>query len=137
VGLGASEAAAATISEVLVPGVPTGSIISGIEDEPVAGRGGVTGHWPTVWPSSASSVISSSLLRRDEAVEEELEGAAVCREQADVRAASLSSSAVVMEMEVSWGVNLSATAVEWTATRARAHVSLWYVNQHRGSMYLL
>lgn len=70
-------------------------------------------------------MISSNLLRRDDPLEEQLDGAAVCREQADMRAASLSSSAVAMEMVVSWGVNFSVTAVKWTATRARGHVSFY------------
>jgi hypothetical protein len=72
-------------------------------------------------PSSLSSVISSNLCREE--LEELLEGAAVCREQADVRAASLSSSALVMDIVVSCGVNLSVTAVKWTATRAVACIS--------------
>jgi len=57
-------------------------------------------------------------------VEELLEGAAVWREQADVRAPSLSSSAVAIEKVASWGVNFSVMAVKCTATRADACVSV-------------
>lgn len=68
--------------------------------------------------SSASSVISSSFCLREERLEQLLEGAAVCREQAEASWASLSSSAVEIAKVVSWGVNLSAMAVKWTWTRA-------------------
>lgn len=92
--------------------------IAGTDAGAVSGRGGRAASSPAVWPSSTSSDISSNLLSREEELDEELAGAAVCREQADVRAESLSSSAVVMEMVVSWGVNFSSTAVKCTATRA-------------------
>lgn len=92
----------------------------GMDEAEVAGLA-VDAESPAVLcPSSASSVISSSLWRREEALEELLDGAAVWREQAEVSAASLSSSAAVMEMVVSCGVNFSVTAVKWTATRAVA-----------------
>lgn len=71
-----------------------------------------------LWPSSWSSVISSSFCLREDRLEELLEGAAVCSEHAAASWASLSSWAWVMSKVVSWGANLSVTAVEWTATRA-------------------
>jgi hypothetical protein len=78
---------------------------------------------PVLWPSSTSSVMPSSFCLREDRLEELLEGAAVCSEHAEVRAASLSSSAVVMAKVVSWGANLSVMAVKWTARRAVADVS--------------
>ena len=47
----------------------------------------------------------------------------MCRVQAAVRAASLSSSGVVMERTMSCGVNFSVTVMKWTATRAGSGVS--------------
>jgi hypothetical protein len=54
---------------------------------------------PGGWPgASDSSLIQLSFwCRAEEPLDEELEGAAVCREQAEVRAASLSSSGELME----------------------------------------
>lgn len=94
-----------------------GPVIVGCNDAAVAGRASEAVSSPVAWPSSASSVISSS-FRREDPLEEQLDGAAVCREQAAARAASLSSSAEVIETVVSCGVNFSETAVKWTATRA-------------------
>ena len=76
-----------------------------------------------LWPSSWSSVISSSFCLREDRLEELLEGAAVCSEHAAASWASPSSWAAVMSKVVSWGANLSVTAVKCTATRAVEHVS--------------
>ena len=71
--------------------------------------------WP---PSSAASWIQLSLGWRDEPLDEELEGAAVCRLHAEARAASLSSSGVEIGRTMSWGANFSLMLMKWTATRA-------------------
>ena len=113
-GIGVGAVAGSSLRGVLF----SGSVIVGLADAAVAGRACVLVTSSGACPSSASSVISSS-FRREEPLEEELlEGAAVCREQAEARAASLSSSAVAIDNVVSWGVNLSSMAVKWTATRA-------------------
>lgn len=75
---------------------------------------------PPGWPgASDSSLIQLSFwCLADDPLDEELEGAAVCKVQAEARAASLSSSGVVMERTMSCGANLSVTVMKWTATRA-------------------
>ena len=93
------------------------AVAEDLDDAEVEGLNGATMSWRVPWLSSASSVISSSFLL-EEPLDEQVDGAAVCREHADARAASLSSSADAMEMVVSCGVNWSATAVKCTATRA-------------------
>lgn len=75
---------------------------------------------PSGWHvSSAVSGIQLSFGPRDEPLDEELEGAAVCRLQAEARAASLSSSGVETDRTMSWGANFSEMLMKWTATRAR------------------
>lgn len=98
-----------------------GSKMVGIEGVAVDGRAGPLPSSPVT--SSAASCIQLNFWWRDEPDDEELEGAAVCRVQAEARAASLSSSGVVMERTMSCGANLSVTVKKWTATRAMQDVS--------------
>jgi hypothetical protein len=97
-----------------------GSRIVGIVDEDVGGRCSAALSSPPACPGpSDSSLIQLNFwCLADDPLDEELEGAAVCREQAEVRAASLSSSGVLMERTISCGVNFSDTVMKWTATRA-------------------
>ena len=94
-------------------------------DEAVGGRCRAALSSPAGCPgASDSSLIQLSFWPlADEPLDEEVDGAAVCRVQAEVRAASLSSSGVVMERTMSCGVNFSVTVMKWTATRAGSGVS--------------
>ena len=94
-------------------------------DEDVSDRAASELSSPPGWPdASDSSLIQLSFCcLADDPLEEELEGAAVCRVQAEVRAASLSSSGVLIERTMSCGVNFSVTVMKWTATRAGVDVS--------------
>jgi hypothetical protein len=89
----------------------------GMNDFAVPGRAEAVSSppWP---PSSAASCIQLSFCCRDDPLEDELEGAAVCRLQAAPSAASLSSSAVEMERMMSCGANFSVMLMKWTVTRA-------------------
>jgi hypothetical protein len=68
--------------------------------------------------SSASSVISTSLLRRRELLDDDVEPVAVCNEQADDNEVSFSSLGTVIGNTVSCGENRSVMAWKWTVTRA-------------------
>lgn len=68
--------------------------------------------------SSASSVISTSLRRRRELDDEVMDPEAVCREQAEESALSVSSVETEREKTVSWGENLSRN--DWNCTVIRA-----------------
>jgi hypothetical protein len=84
----------------------------GIFDFAVPGRAEAEVSSPPWPPSSAASCIQLSFCCRDDPLEEELEGAAVCRLQAALRAASLSSSAVEMARTMSCGANFSVMLME-------------------------
>lgn len=101
------------------------SKIVGMVDEDVGGRAASELSSPPDWPgASDSSLIQLNFCcLADDPLEEEPEGAAVCRVQAEVRAASLSSSGVLIERTMSCGVNFSVTVRKWTATRAGVDVS--------------
>jgi hypothetical protein len=94
-----------------------GSSMVGMLDLAVPGRAALpsASGW---FPSSAASCIQLSFCWREDPLEEELEGAAVCRLQAAVRAASLSSSGVEIDKTMSWGANFSVMLMKWTLTRA-------------------
>lgn len=94
-----------------------GSRMVGMLDFAVPGRAALPS--PSGWfPSSAASCIQLSFCCRDDPLDEELDGAAVCRLQAAVSAASLSSSGVEMDRTMSWGANFSVMLMKWTLTRA-------------------
>lgn len=101
---------ASDFASALVSGLD-GSMMVGMVEAAVIGRAIEEVSSAVVCPSSASSVTLSSFLRREEPLDEQLDGAAVCREQAAARAASLRSSAVAMGRIVSWE-NFSAMAVK-------------------------
>ena len=93
-----------------------GSSMVGMLDLAVSGRALPSASgWA---PSSAASWIQLSFCWRDDPLEDELDGAAVCRLHAAVRAASLSSSGVDMDRTMSWGANFSVMLMKWTLTRA-------------------
>jgi hypothetical protein len=105
-----TDSAPSDMMEVTLSGISSmgGSMIVGIVDLAVPGREAMGPSSPPSWlPSSAASCIQLSFCCRDDPLEDELEGAAVCNLQAAVRAASLSSSGVVMERTMSWGANRS------------------------------
>lgn len=82
--------------------VDVGSSMVGMVDAAVVGRGAFElSSPPGLLPSSAASWIQLSFWWREEPEDDELEGAAVCRAQAEARAASLSSSGVVMDRAMS------------------------------------
>lgn len=108
-----------------------GSRMVGMVDEDVGGRcnSEVSSPPDCPGPSDSSLIQLSFCCLADDPLDEELEGAAVCRVQAEVRAASLSSSGVLIERTMSCGVSFSDTVMKWTATRAGAGVSVTLICQ--------
>ena len=98
--------------------VRDGSMMVGMSAPLAASEGTALSSPSPGLPSSAASWIQLSLGWRDEPLDEELEGAAVCRLHAEARAASLSSSGVEMDRTMSWGANFSVMLMKWTLTRA-------------------